>query len=89
MTPFAFLVPNDVYFIALHHGIAMSAANLQANPIIGLVNIAGGIMNGNPALLEFSDILIGKSTILFAPVSHRTYEIDVHDTPFLALFNHA
>jgi hypothetical protein len=83
MTPFAFLVPNDMHFITLEHSFAMRTTNFEANTVIGLVDIARRIVNGNPALLEFGDVSVGKSAIFFAPIPHRTYEIDVHETPFL------
>jgi len=87
MTPFAFFVPNDVHFIALEHGVAMRPTNFETDAIVGLVDIARRIVNGDPALLEFGDIPIGKSAIFLAPIPHWTYEINVHEAPFLTAFN--
>jgi hypothetical protein len=87
MTPLAFLVPNDVHFIALEHGFAMRPTNFETDAIVGLIDIARRIVNGNPALLEFGDIPVGKSAIFLVPVPHRTYEIDVHVAPFLTALN--
>jgi hypothetical protein len=88
MTPFAFFIPNDVHFIALEHGLTMRPTNFEADTIIGLVDIAWRIVNGNPAPLEFGNIPVGKSAIFLAPIPHWTYEIDVHEAPFLTAFKH-
>jgi hypothetical protein len=88
MTPLAFFIPDDVDLIALEHGVAMRPANFETDAIVGLVDIARRIVNGNPALLEFGDIPVGKSAIFLAPIPHWTYEIDVHESPFLTAFNH-
>jgi hypothetical protein len=87
MTPLAFLVPNDVYFIALEHCFAMRPTNFKADTIVGLVDIARRIVNGNPALLKFGNVPVGKSAIFLAPIPHWTYEIDVHEASFLTTFN--
>jgi hypothetical protein len=88
MTPLAFLVPDDVHFIALEHGVAMRPTNFETDAIVGLVDIARRIVNGNPALLEFGYIPVGKSAIFLAPIPYRTYEVHIHETPFLTAFDH-
>jgi hypothetical protein len=88
MTPLAFFIPDDVNLIAFEHGLAMRPANFEADTIVGLIDIARRIVNRITALLELGNIPVGKSAIFLAPVPHRTYEIDVHEPPFLTAFNY-
>jgi hypothetical protein len=82
MTPFALVIPNDMYFIALQHRVTMRPVYFQSDPIVSLVDITRWIVDGNAMVFEFGDVPVRHSLIFFTSIAHRTNEIDVHEIPF-------